>query len=126
MKPKAFSVLAGVHPSQVSRLAKQCRILSNPRTHEIVVDHPLTRGFLLSRMSVVRAEIQGLCTPPPGWKLVSAIIGNRKRAIVAWPQIPDGGQFAQWFIDGTLDKKAMTVTIGDEVYPVTVETGAND
>ena len=123
MKPKEFAVLSCIHPSRVSRLAKQCRILANPRTHEIVADHPLTRGFLLSRLSVIRAEMQGLCTPPPGWKLVSATINGRPRAIVAWPQIPDGGSYAEWFADAELDFKSMTAKIGDAVYPVTIETG---
>ena len=124
MKAKDFSVLASIHPSRVSRLAKQCRILQNPRSKEIVADHPLTRGFLLSRLSVIRAEMQGLCKPAPGWKLACAVIDQRKRAIVAWPVIPDGGQYAQWFRNvEKIDYKALTVKIGDDVFPVTVERG---
>lgn len=126
MRPKDFSVLACIDPARVSRLAKQCRILQNPRSREIEVEHPLTKGFLLSRLSITRAEIRGFVKAPPGWKIAVANIDGRKRAVVAWPDFPDGGQFAQWFIDGALDKKAMTVTIGNEIFPVTIETGAND
>lgn len=123
MRPKEFAILSGIHASRVSRLAKQCRILQNPRSKEIVVDHPLTRGFLLSRMSIMRAEIQGFLVAPPGWKMVSAIIDGRMRTIVAWPDIPDGGKFAQWFIEAEIDTKKMTAKIGSDVFPLTVERG---
>ena len=126
MRPTDFAILAGIDPARVSRLAKQCRILQNPRTRDVLTEHPLTKGFLLSRMSIIRAEMQGLCTPPPMWKLAVAIIAGRKRAIVAWPQIPDGGKFAEWFADATLDYKSSVAKIGDAIYPVTIETGEKE
>ena len=109
MRPSEFSVLAVIDRARVSRLAKQCRILQNPRSKEIVVDHPLTKGFLLSRFSVIRAEIQGFVKAPPSWYLGTAIIGGCKKAVLAWPDIPGGGEFAQWFRDAELDNKKKTV-----------------
>ena len=123
MRPTDFSVLAGIDPARVSRLAKGCRILQNPRSREVVTDHPLTRGYLLSRRAVLRSEMQGFCKPAPGWKLACAVIDQRKRAIVGWPDIPGGGKYAEWFADAELDFKKMTATINGNVFPVTLETG---